>query len=150
VPTIPLKGSVRGLTLLMMSQTREGAFVPVGTTALRALAVIRLVTGFLALVFPVLLVSRTSEDPSDTAPYYAFRMFGIRTVVLGADLLLLQGAALERATKEAVIIHSSDTVCAAIGGIRGDLSTRAARITVAISSVNTALAVLAHVKAKAA
>jgi len=91
------------------------------------------INGLLALVLPAVLVKRTSEDPSDTSPYYAFRMFGIRTVVLGADLLLLRGAALERARKEAVIIHFSDTVCAAIGGMRGDLPPRAARITVAIS-----------------
>ncbi len=121
---------------------------PVGTAALRALAAIRLVNGLLALVLPAVLVKRTSEDPSDTSPYYAFRMFGIRTVVLGADLLLLRGAALERARKEAVIIHFSDTVCAAIGGMRGDLPPRAARITVAISGVNTALAVVARLYAK--
>ena len=124
--------------------------MPVGTAALRALAVIRIVNGLLALVFPAVLVRRTSADPSDRSPYYAFRMFGIRTVVLGADLLLLQGAALERATRQAVVIHSSDTVCAVVGGLRGDLPRRAARITVAISSVNTVLAVLAYRKAKSA
>jgi hypothetical protein len=134
-----------------MVQIREAAVMPgrpVGTAALRALAAIRLVNGLLALVLPAVLVKRTSEDPSDTSPYYAFRMFGIRTVVLGADLLLLRGAALERARKEAVIIHFSDTVCAAIGGMRGDLPPRAARITVAISGVNTALAVVARLYAK--
>jgi len=117
---------------------------PVGTAALRALAAIRLANGILALVVPAVLVRRTSADPLDTSPFYAFRMFGIRTVVLGADLLLLQGTALDRARKEAVIIHLSDTVCAVIGGVRGDLPPRAARITVAISGVNTALAVVAH------
>jgi len=133
-----------------MNEARKGALMPVGSAALRALAVIRIVNGLLALLFPAVLVRRTSEDPSDKSPYYAFRMFGIRTVVIGADLLFLHGAALEHATQEAVIIHSSDTVCAVIGGLRGDLPRRAAHITVAISSLNTALAVLAHMKAKSA
>jgi len=133
-----------------MLQLKEGfhAGHPLGTVALRVLAVIRLVNGLLGLVLPGVLVKRTSADPSDTSPYYALRMFGIRTVVLGADLLLLKGPALQRASKEAVVIHSCDTACAAIGGIRGDMPPRAARLAVAISGVNTALAVLAHLYAK--
>jgi len=147
-----LKGVASSPTLSgMMPELREGAHLPsrhLGIAALRVLAVIRLVNGFLGLVLPGVLVKRTSEDPSDTSPYYAFRMFGIRTLVLGADLLLLKDAALERASKEAVVIHSCDTACAAIGGIRGDMPPRAARLAVAISGVNTALAVLAHLYAK--
>jgi len=124
-------------------ETGEGALIRFASVALRLLAVIRLVNGFLALVLPAVLVRRTSADPDDTSPFYAFRMFGIRNLVIGTHLLILEGAPLRRASKEAVIIHSSDTVCAAIGGLRGDLPPRAARITVGISAVNTALAVLA-------
>ncbi len=116
----------------------------VGSRAARTLAVIRLVNGALGLLVPGLLVRRTSANPHDTAPYYAFRMFGIRTVVLGADLLLLRGEAQRRARSEAVLIHASDTVCAAVGAIRGDLPARAGRLTVAISAVNTVLALLAR------
>jgi hypothetical protein len=115
----------------------------VGTGALRALAVVRIVNGTLGLVAPAILVKRVAEDPFDTAPFYPFRLFGVRTVLLGADLLLLRGAALDRARKEAVIVHSADTVCALIGGLRGDMPPRAARATVAISALNTAFAVLA-------
>jgi hypothetical protein len=115
-----------------------------GTAALRTLAGIRLANGLLGLLAPGSLVKRTSRDPSDTSPYYAFRMFGIRTAVLGADLLLLRGESQQRARDEAVLIHAADTVSAVVGGLRGDLPAKAARMTVAISAVNTALAVVAR------
>ncbi|MET0997813.1 MAG: hypothetical protein ABWX73_03770 [Marmoricola sp.] len=115
-----------------------------GTTALRTLAAIRIANGALGLLAPAVLVARTSADPRSTAPYYAFRMFGIRTLVLGVDLLTLRGEAQVRARNQAVLIHASDTVCAAVGAIRGDVPRSAARTTVAISAVNTALAVIAR------
>ena len=114
-----------------------------GTTAVRALAAIRIVNGTLGLLAPQLLVRRTAADPTSTEPYYAFRMFGVRTVVLGIDLLTLTGAAQERARTQAVIIHGCDTASALIGGLRGDVPPKVARTTVAISAVNTVLAVVA-------
>jgi uncharacterized protein YjeT (DUF2065 family) len=114
-----------------------------GTTAVRALAAIRIVNGALGLLAPQVLVRRTSTDPTTTEPNYAFRMFGIRTVVLGLDLLTLTGPAQERARTQAVIIHATDTASALIGGLRGDVPPRVARTTVAISTLNTALAVVA-------
>lgn len=113
-----------------------------GVAALRTLAAIRLINGTLALVAPGFLVSRTSADPSTTAPYYAMRMFGVRTVVLGADLLVLTGEGQERARDQAVLIHAVDTLSAIVGGLRGDQPARIARLTVGISTVNTALAVI--------
>jgi hypothetical protein len=114
-----------------------------GTAAVRALAAIRLVNGTLGLLAPQVLVRRTSADPTTTEPYYAFRMFGVRTVVLGLDLLTLTGPAQERARTQAVIIHATDTAAALLGGLRGDVPPRVARTTVAISALNTALAVVA-------
>ncbi len=110
--------------------------------ALRALAAIRLVNGTLALVAPEVLVRRTSADPGSTDPYYAFRMFGIRTAVLGADLLVLTGEAQARARNQAVLIHATDTLCALVGGMRHQQPARIARVTVGISAINTALAVI--------
>lgn len=112
--------------------------------ALRTLAVVRIVNGLLGLLYPSFLIRRLGGDPDvqSLAPY-PFRMFGIRTVLIGADLLLLRGEPLARATRTAVAIHASDTVCAAIGGIRRELPRRAAIITVAISAANTALALVA-------
>jgi len=114
-----------------------------GTTAVRALATIRIVNGALGLLAPQILARRTSTDPYTREPYYAFRMFGIRTVVLGLDLLTLTGAAQERARTQAVLIHATDTASALVGGLRGDVPRRVARTTVAISAVNTVLAVVA-------
>jgi len=117
----------------------------VGTTAARTLAAIRIVNGTLALVAPHVLVRRTSADPTTTEPNYAFRMFGVRTIVIGLDLLTLTGAAQERARTQAVLIHATDTAAALLAGLRGDVPPRVARTTVAISGVNTVLAVVAKV-----
>ena len=114
-----------------------------GTAAVRTLAAIRIVNGTLGLLAPQALVRRTSTDPTTTEPYYAFRMFGIRTVVIGLDLLTLTGPAQERARTQAVIIHASDTASALLGGLRGGVPPKVARTTVAISALNTALAVVA-------
>src|SRR3954447_6397829 len=114
-----------------------------GNAAVRALAAIRIVNGTLGLLAPHVLVRRTSSDPTTTEPYYAFRMFGVRTVVLGIDLLTLTGPAQERARTQAVIIHATDIAAALLGGLRGDVPPRVARATVAISAVNTALVVVA-------
>jgi hypothetical protein len=114
-----------------------------GTAAVRTLAVIRIVNGTLGLLAPHVLAARTSTDPDSKEPYYAFRMFGIRTVVLGIDLLTLTGPAQERARTQAVIIHASDTAAALLGGLRGDVPAKVAKTTVAISAVNTVLAVVA-------
>ncbi len=95
-----------------------------GTAAVRTLAAIRIVNGTLGLLAPHVLVKRTSADPTTTEPYYAFRMFGIRTIVLGYDLLTLTGADQERARTQAVIIHATDTASALLGGLRGDVPPR--------------------------
>jgi hypothetical protein len=115
-----------------------------GTVAVRTLAAIRIVNGALGLLAPQVLTKRTSTDPTTVEPYYAFRMFGIRTVLLGLDLLTMTGAAQERARVQALIVHATDTACAALGGLRGDLPPKVARTTVAISAVNTALAAVAY------
>jgi hypothetical protein len=113
-----------------------------GTAALRTLAAIRLINGTLAFVAPGVLVRRTSADPGTTAPYYAMRMFGIRTVVLGTDLLLLTREGQARARDQAVLIHAADALSAVVGGLRGEQPAEIARLTVGISAVNTALAVI--------
>lgn len=114
-------------------------------TARTALAGVRLVNGALALLAPRFLLRRLGVDAgSGPQPgVYPFRMFGIRTLVIGAELLLLDGDDRRRATRLAVLIHASDTVSAALCGLRGDLPRRTAVLTTAISGVNTGLAVVA-------
>jgi hypothetical protein len=111
-----------------------------------ALAVIRLVNGALALLAPATLARRTGVDPSrNGAALYALRLFGIRTVIIGAELLLLRDDQLRRALRQAIAIHLSDTLAAATAGRRGYLPRRSARTATAISAVNTGLSVVANV-----
>lgn len=112
--------------------------------ARKALAGVRLVNGTLGLLAPTFLLKRLGTDPAlDGSGVYPFRMFGIRTVLIGADLLLLDGEERRRATRMAVVIHASDTLSAACAGWRGHLPRRVAVLTTAISATNTALAVIA-------
>ena len=107
-----------------------------------ALAGTRLFNGGLALVAPSLLARRLGVDPKTTpALLYVFRMFGIRTVLIGLDLLR-EGPARERALRAAPLIHASDTTAAALAGL-GGLDKHSAVTIVAISAVNTILALLA-------
>lgn len=112
--------------------------------ARKALAAVRLFNGSVALVAPHVLLRRLGTDPTlDRSGTYPFRMFGIRTVLIGADLLLLDGRELRRARQLAVVIHGSDTVSAALAWRSGDLPRRAGMTATAISAVNTALALAA-------
>jgi hypothetical protein len=112
--------------------------------ARKTLAGVRLVNGTLGLLAPTFLLKRLGADPDvDGSGVYPFRMFGIRTVLLGADLLLLDGEDRRRAARMAVVIHASDTLSAACAGHRGHLPRRVAVLATAISATNTALAVIA-------
>jgi hypothetical protein len=111
--------------------------------AWKALAAIRLINGALALLAPRWLARRLRvRAESQPAMVYPFRMFGIRTVLIGADLILRPEARL-RSLRQGVLIHASDATAALIAGLFGELPLRSALISVSISSVNTALAVFA-------
>ncbi len=113
-------------------------------TARKVLAGIRLLNGTLGLVAPKVLLRRLGTDPDvDRSGVYPFRMFGIRTILIGADLLLLTGDDRRRAAQVAVVIHACDTASAVSAGVQGCLPRRAAVMTTAISGLNTALAVIA-------
>jgi hypothetical protein len=112
--------------------------------ARKILAAVRLFNGAAGLLAPEILLRRLGTDPAtDRSGFYPFRMFGVRTVLLGADLLLLRGEERRRATRLAVLIHLTDTVSAATAGLRGDLPRKAAVVATLISAGNTALAVCA-------
>ena len=108
------------------------------------LAAIRILNGTAGLLAPELLLRRLGVDTTrDRSAAYPFRMFGIRTILIGLDLLILRGDDLKRATKLAVLIHASDTVSAATTMFRGDLPKKQARLATGISAVNTCLALVA-------
>jgi hypothetical protein len=115
-----------------------------GARARKALAAIRLVNGALALLTPRLLIRRLGTDPDrDPSAIYPFRMFGVRTVIIGADLLLLTGEEQKRATRLAVLIHATDTATAATCLVKGYLPRKAGIMATAISGLNTVLALIA-------
>jgi hypothetical protein len=107
-----------------------------------ALAAVRLVNGGLGLLAPRLLVDRFDPGrPPSPAAVYAFRLFGIRTVLVALDLLRPEHA--QRAAREGVLIHASDTVTAASLALSGAVPRRTGIVTTAISAGNVVLAVLA-------
>ncbi|MDX6667637.1 MAG: hypothetical protein QOK04_1017 [Solirubrobacteraceae bacterium] len=65
-------------------------------------------------------------------------------VLLGVELLRSSGADRRRALDRGVLIHASDTCSAALAGAGGQLPPAAARKAVAISAVNTVLALVAR------
>jgi hypothetical protein len=115
-----------------------------GERVRKVLAAIRLFNGALALFAPRFLIRRLGTDPDvDPSAIYPFRMFGVRTLIIGADLLVLTGEEQRRATKLAVLIHATDTASAATCLVKGYLPRKAGVIATAVSSLNTILAVIA-------
>jgi hypothetical protein len=110
-----------------------------------ALALIRMGNGSLALMAPKLLLTRLGVDAeTNRAAVYGLRMFGIRTVLIGLDLLSSDNDARDRAVRMAPLIHVSDTVGAVIAGVHGDLPKRSAVMATAVSSLNVVLSMLAR------
>src|SRR6476646_976534 len=106
-----------------------------------ALALIRIGNGSAALVAPTVLtrnlgVARTQNPAID----YVFRMFGIRTVLIGCELLLPDGEVRAAAVRVAPVIHASDTAAAALAGLTRQIPVRSAVIATSISAVDAALA----------
>ena len=114
-------------------------------TARNALAAIRLVNGTAALVAPRLFARRLGIDPatSPAAPYL-LRLFGVRTIVIGLDLVLLDNEGKHQAGQAALGAHASDLLAAVVAGMAGQLPRRAAITAAGISSLNLALAAAAQ------
>src|SRR4051794_4002600 len=112
--------------------------------ARKTLGAIRIVNGTLGLIAPEFLMRRLGVDVTlDRSGAYPFRMFGIRTLLIGLDLWTLTGDALRRASRTAVLIHASDPLAAAATTVRGDLPRKEGLVATGISAVNTGLALAA-------
>jgi hypothetical protein len=116
-----------------------------GDVARVALAGIRIFNGGTALFAPERLNQRLDLQPGAVYPW---RMFGIRTLLIGADLLSSDPDVRRHALRLALLVHVSDTVSAAKAGFSKAISPRAAATTTAISAVNVALALIASRDAK--
>lgn len=109
-----------------------------------SLACIRLLNGSAALLVPGVLARQIGVDP-DANPgiVYVFRMFGIRTVIIGAELLVRKGERRKELLREAVFIHASDTLAAYLATLSGQFP-KQGRLIVWISALNTVLAIVAN------
>ena len=108
------------------------------------LAGIRLFNGVAALFVPATLARQLGVDPAaNPAALYALRLFGVRTVLIGAQLLLRDAGVRAHSLRVAPTIHALDATAALIAGGRGQLPRRAATTAAVISTVNTALAIIA-------
>jgi hypothetical protein len=116
----------------------------IGQSARVALSAVRLVTGVLSLSAPD-VIGRRLGVATATSPGlgYAFRLFGVRTTLLGLELLFSQGERRRRAVAQAVLIHGTDTLAAIVVLRREELPRDGARLAVGISAGNTALALVA-------
>ena len=91
------------------------------------------------------MARQAGVDPAaNPAAPYVLRLFGVRTVLIGVELLRSSGADRRHALDRGVLIHASDTCAAALAGRAGQLPPGAARKAVAISAVNTLLALVAR------
>src|SRR6266568_2614199 len=110
------------------------------------LAGIRLFNGALALFAPTLLARQLGggDANSNRAALYVLRLFGVRTIVVGIELLVPDAEVRASALRYAIPIHASDTFSAALAGIQGQLPRRASIMLTVISGINTALAIFAQ------
>jgi hypothetical protein len=126
------------------------AIATIGKTARFALGGVRIIAGTTGLLAPAMIISRfgDSNPTANPAAIYGLRLFGIRTVLIGADLIRLRGRDLDRALWAAPIIHASDT--ATVLGLQRNkqLSPERARPLALISGLNTVLAVTAYLAAR--
>jgi hypothetical protein len=105
----------------------------------------RLLFGGASLVAPGTVARRLGVDPdANPAPIHPLRMFGIRTVIIGAELLIGGRQTRERSIRLAPLIHASDTLSAARAGLDRAMPPRAAVTATLISAANTVLAILAQ------
>jgi hypothetical protein len=107
------------------------------------LAGIRIVNGALGLAAPSFLAGRAGGLPNP-ATTYAFRLFGIRTVLLGADLLSGDTSVRRHAAQAAPWIHGSDVATASMLLLRRQVPTRTGVMLTAISALNLVLALRAR------
>src|SRR5207302_4208089 len=107
------------------------------------LATIRLVNGFLGLLAPGFLARQIGVDPEiNPGIKYVFRMFGIRTIFIGAELLFQTGDRRTEVLQRAVVIHASDTLAAWIATRSVNFPRKHAIVW--ISATNTVLALIAN------
>jgi hypothetical protein len=90
------------------------------------------------------MVARRLKDNPNSAIIYVLRLFGVRTVIIGLELLLPDKELRARSLRSAILVHASDTLSAALAGIQKQLPARVSILLTALSGFNTILAILAQ------
>lgn len=109
-----------------------------------ALAGVRLFNGGAALADPGPFLRRLGAEADTTGPaVHISRMFGIRTVLIGIDLLSRDPDVRRHALRVALIVHVSDTISAAASGLSKQMPRRPAMLATGISAANVVLAAIA-------
>ncbi len=114
-----------------------------GDFARVTLAGIRIFNGTAGLFAPGMLSKRLEVEDAAGPMAYPFRMFGVRTILIGVDLLARDPEVRRHAVRQASLIHASDTISAWAAGKSGALPPKAAKTATVISAVNLALALIA-------
>jgi hypothetical protein len=110
-----------------------------------ALACVRLFNGTASLAAPRAFARRLGQDAdAEGAAVHIARMFGVRTVLIGLDLLSSDPNVRRHAQRVALLVHASDTVSAAAAGLSKQLPVRSAVFATGVSAVNVVLAALAR------
>ena len=126
------------------------ALEKVGTGARYALGVVRIVNGAIGLAAPALIMRRFGETAPEGNPAatYGLRLFGVRTVLIGLDLLRAPGEELDHALRVAPVIHASDTATVLALRRSKQLAPELARPLALISGTNTVLALTAYLASR--
>src|ERR687897_2131008 len=107
---------------MSMGEGKRGRAHDFARTTLTA---IRLFNGVAALFVPTTLARRLGVDPeANPAALYALRLFGVRTILIGAQLLLRDSGVRTHSLRVAPVIHALDATAALIAGERGQLPRR--------------------------
>ena len=109
------------------------------------LACVRIFNGTASLAAPRAFARRLgTEADADGSAVHIARMFGIRTILIGLDLLSSDPEVRRHAQRVALLVHASDTASAAAAGLSKQLPARAAVFATGISALNVGLALIAR------
>ena len=109
------------------------------------LGLIRLANGTGSLLAPEPFARRLGVEPeANPAASYITRLFGVRTMVIGYELLQRNPEVRRRAVRAALFVHATDTAAAIVAGATRRIPRKTAVTAGSISATNTVLALIAR------
>lgn len=112
-------------------------------TARLTLGAVRLANGSVALAAPRWYGGKAGLDlDRDPAAVHIVRMFGVRTVLLGADVLVRPAPVRRASLLVAPLVHGADLASALTAARRGELPRKAAVTAAGFSAINLVASVV--------